>query len=215
MGSGGSEACGAVRSEAAKGFGLSSSIGRLARGWVVLGTLAVFVLFTALVLPGQAAQAERASGGAGSPDTSLLYTPGQLYAMAERYGPAGRAAYIRARFTFDLVWPLVYTAFLTAGVAWAFGRVRPPASRWQCASLVPILAMGFDFLENLSTALVMARYPARTPVVDVLAPAFTLFKWVFVGCSFALLVVGLAWALVRWARQVIRRHQGAKTRRSA
>jgi len=60
------------------------------------------------------------------------------------------------------------------------------------ANLVPILGMIFDYLENSSTSLVMLRYPARTPLVDFLAPLFTAIKWVFVGGSFVLLLIGMA-----------------------
>jgi hypothetical protein len=58
--------------------------------------------------------------------------------------------------------------------------------------------MVFDFLENITTSIVMARYPIRTPVLDWVAPVFTLIKWIFVGGSFGLLLVGIG-AFV-WAR---------------
>jgi hypothetical protein len=132
---------------------------------------------------------------------SLTYTPSDLYQMAEQYGEQGRAAYIRARFTFDLVWPLVYTLFLTTALSWLFARGFAADSRWQRANLAPLLGALFDYLENLSTSLVMWRYPAQTAVVDLLAPAFTLLKWVFVGGSFALVLIGLAAALWRWLRR--------------
>lgn len=164
---------------------------RYSSGWAALAGLGVFLLFTALVLPAQAKQAEAISGGAGSPDTSFFYTPEMLYQMAEAYGPSGRAAYLRARFTFDLVFPLVYGFFLTTSLSWALKRSLPPESRLRLANLLPLLAVGLDYLENLSAALVMARFPASTPVVDWLAPVFTLLKWIGVGGSFLLLAVGL------------------------
>ena len=118
--------------------------------------------------------------------------------MAEAYGEEGRQAYIRARFTFDLVWPLVYAFFLTASIRWVFGRAFAPVSRWQCANLAPLLGALFDYLENLATSLVMLRYPQQTAVVDVLAPVFTLLKWGFLGVSFILLCAGLVTAIWRW-----------------
>jgi hypothetical protein len=48
---------------------------------VTLLALAVFLLFSALVLPQQARQAEESSAGAGSPDRSFFYSPADLYAM--------------------------------------------------------------------------------------------------------------------------------------
>jgi hypothetical protein len=165
-----------------------------------LAALVLFLLFSALVLPGQSAEAERISGEAGSPDTSLVYAPAHLYHMAESYGPEGRKVYLRARWTFDLVFPLVYTLFLVTAISWVFARVVQPASTWRLANLAPLLAMLLDFAENSATSLVIGRYPARTPVVDLLAPAFTFAKWIFVGGSFLLLVVGGVAAIWRRTR---------------
>jgi len=167
-------------------------------GWVTLVALMIFVLFTTLVLPAQAAEANANSGGAGSPDTSFFYSPADLYRYAEAYGEAGRQAYVRARFTFDLVWPLVYAFFLVTAISWLFSWAFPAQSLWQRANLVPLLGLLFDYLENLATSLVMLRYPQTTPVVDVLAPVFTGLKWVFVFGSFVLLIAGVIAALSVW-----------------
>lgn len=174
---------------------ISDWLQQISTGSVALVALVIFITFTALVLPRQAASAGAEAGDAGSPDTSLFYAPADLYRMAEAYGADGRAAYVRARFTFDLIWPLVYTLFLATALSWVYARAFPAHSLWQRANLAPLLGALFDYLENLSTSLVMLRYPARTPGVDLLAPAFTLFKWVFVGGSFVLLLLGIAVAL--------------------
>jgi hypothetical protein len=163
--------------------------------------LILFLLFTALVLPGQAAKAEMDSGGAGSPDTSFYYTADDLYRMAEAYGEGGRRAYVRARFTFDLIWPLVYTAFLCTGISWLNRRAFGPDSPFQRANLAPVLGALFDYLENVSTSLVMIRFPSETPVVDGLAAIFTVVKWILVNSSFVLLLVGAVVGLWRWVRE--------------
>lgn len=178
---------------------LSPILHRWATGRVALLATIVFILFTALVLPRQAAEAEIASDGADSPDTSFWYTPTELYRMAEAYGPAGRQAYVKARWTFDLVWPLVYTAFLSLTISWVYRWAFAAKSRWQLANLVPVAGMLLDYLENSATSLVMARYPALTPGIAHLAPLFTLTKWVFVNGSFVLLLIGVI--AVLWRRR--------------
>jgi hypothetical protein len=50
--------------------------------------------------------------------------------------------------------------------------------------------MVFDYAENTSTSLVMYRYPTPTDLVATIAPLFTVVKWVFVGGSFVLLLIG-------------------------
>jgi hypothetical protein len=179
---------------------LSKWLSRVSSAWLTLTALVVFVLFTALVLPWQAASAERNTADAGTPDLSFYYSDGDLYRMAEAYGEQGRETYIRVRFTFDLLWPLVYTFFLTTAISWLNARAFREDSLWQRANLAPVLGMVFDYLENISTSLVMLRYPQPTPVVDWLAPIFTSVKWVFVGGSFILLFVGMVAAIWGWIR---------------
>lgn len=180
---------------------ISDWLSQVSTGWVALAGLVIFLLFSALVLPRQSAAAEEVAGGAGSPDTSISYSPADLYQMAEAYGEEGRSAYIRARFTFDVIWPLVYTLFLGTAISWLFGKAFAADSRLQRANLAPVLGALFDYLENVSTSLVMLRYPDQTAVVDVLAPVFTLLKWVFVGGSFVLLSAGVVAVLWHWLRK--------------
>lgn len=168
---------------------------------VVVIASAVFIVFSALVLPSQAATAESYTAGAGSPDTSLLYSADDLYRMADAYGDYGRRLYVHSRFTFDLIWPLVYAIFLATAISWAYGGTFSSRSPWQLANLAPVLGAAFDYLENASTSLVMLRYPHPAPVVATFAPGFTFIKWIFVGGSFALLIVGVAAGLWRWIRR--------------
>jgi hypothetical protein len=180
---------------------ISHRLHQISNGWVTLAAGIVFVLFVTLVLPNQATQAEGETVDAGSPDLSLWYTPGDLYRMAEAYGNQGRRAYVRARFTFDLIWPIVYGAFLSTTISWLYARAFAPGTRWRLANLAPPLGVVLDYMENLSTSVVMLRYPSRTPLVDTLAPIFTSLKWVLVGGSFVLLIVGIIAALRRWYKK--------------
>ncbi len=140
------------------------------------------------------------SGGAGSPDTSLYYSADELLHLAEAYGEGGRAAYLRARWGFDLAFPAVYGFFLTTATAWAFARTCGPGSRWNLASLVPLGAVLFDLLENTATSIVMARYPASVPLAAGMAGWFTLTKWALVTGSMALLGYGWLRILLRQGR---------------
>lgn len=179
---------------------LSDWLNRISHGWVALAATLVFVPFVALVLPGQSRSSATAGAEVGSPDLSFWYAPEELYRMAESYGPTGRSAYVRARWSFDVVWPLVYVAFLSVTLAWTWGRRLANVRLGRRANLLPVAAGAFDLLENACTSLVMLRYPAHTPGVDLLAPISTLLKWTFLSASFALLVIGLVWVVGRRAR---------------
>ncbi len=177
---------------------VSDWINHLSTGRVALAALILFLVFSALVLPDQAAKAEFYARDAGSPDTSLFYTADEIYQFAEAYGPQGRSAYIRARFTFDIIWPVVYVLFLSTCISWVWKRVQNKGQRWGWLNLTPVFGMLFDFLENSSAAIVMARYPVPTPVLDHLAGVFTFVKWLFIGISFIALFLGLI--LIIWGR---------------
>jgi hypothetical protein len=179
---------------------ISDWLRRVSTGPVTLLALAVFLAFGALVLPQQADRAAQVTGDVGSPDMSFFYSPADLYAWAEAYGPVGRQAYVRARFTFDLVFPAVYLFFLATAVSWVTARAFPGDSLWQRANLAPVVGTLFDFLENVSASVVMLRYPARTSLLDLLAPMFTFLKWLLLGISFLVLVVGLLAAGLSWRR---------------
>ena len=176
---------------------LSTWISRISTGWLALLALLIFVVFTATVLPEQSARMDSYAGFAGSPDLSMYYSAADLYRMAETYGVEGRSAYIHARFTFDLAFPIIYLFFLCTGISWCNKRAFKPESPWQLTNLLPVGAFLFDLLENSSAALVISRYPDPTPVLANLAGFFTAFKWLFVGSSMVVLVVGLLLAMVR------------------
>jgi len=162
--------------------------------------LVVFTVFSITVLPAQSTQAERSAGGANTPDLAFYYSAGQLYEMAEGYGPEGRGTYIRARFTFDLVWPLVYGFFLVSSLSWLAGKALREGSFWELANLLPLAGVLFDYLENISTSLVMARYPVETWLAANLAGFFTVLKWLSIGASFVILIiliVGVIWRGLR------------------
>ena len=169
---------------------LSDGIIRKSTLLVTVSALVLFIVFTVTVLPSQSENAREQSGES-SPDMSFFFTVDELYEIAESYGEAGRDAYVKARFTFDLVWPVVYTLFLASSISWLFSRSFNNDSVLQRANLVPVIGMSLDYLENISASIVMLRYPTRTPFIDTLAVVFTPLKWAFVGGSFIVVMIGL------------------------
>ncbi len=175
---------------------ISERIHRLATSRTTLAALAIFVLFALLVLPAMSGQGEGGQGTA-VPDLTLGYSASTLYQIADDLGETGRAAYIRGHFTFDMAWPLAYAFFLVTAISWLARRGFDAESLWQRANLLPLAAALFDLLENTSTSLVMARYPAATPVAAELAGGFTLVKWLLAAASFGALVGALGTAVYR------------------
>jgi hypothetical protein len=174
---------------------LSNFFYRLSTGRVALAAFLGFLLFAGTVLPQQARKADVYSNGAGSPDTSRMYSAEELYQLAEAYGAQGRAEYVYARFTFDLIFPAVYLLFLVTSLSWSLAQVFAESNRLRLLNLFPVFGWAFDMLENISAALVFQRFPNPTPIVANLAGMFTFIKWVFVYGSFLILVLACFAAL--------------------
>ena len=121
-----------------------------------------------------------------SPDLSLTYTTTELYTMAETYGPEGRANYIKTRLTFDLIFPLIYAAFLATTISRLTRQTPEPLRN---LNQLPATAALLDYLENTTTIIIMARYPAHTPIIDTAATLFTPTKWLTLTASFTALII--------------------------
>jgi hypothetical protein len=170
---------------------ISKSLYRISNLPIMLICLVVFLVFGVTQLPAQSARAAVYSGSSGTPDTSLFYSTADLYRMAESYGAEGRQAYIQARFTFDLAFPLVYGAFLATALGYLLGHALNEGSPWRRLNLLPLAGMLFDYLENIFAARVMAAYPTPQPTAAALAALFTPLKWLFISASFLLLPFAL------------------------
>ena len=179
---------------------ISNYLQKISSGWLVLSTILIMFLFMSLVLPNQAKKSLKQTGSSIAPDTSFFYTPDDLFQIAEEYGPDGRLAYIKARWSFDLIFPLVYTAFLAIGISWLSMKLGSWDERWKIANLVPMLGGVFDYLENGAASIYMAAFPKQIPGLAWAASTFTLLKWVLICLAFLVyLLFGIA-ALSTWIK---------------
>lgn len=148
--------------------------------WLFGAAAVLFALFMALVLPGQAARAARHAPGGESFDTSFFYTPAQAFDRAAAQSAEGRFAYIAARWSFDLAFPLVYGLFAVAG--WAFGleRLGPACAARRPLALFALLGTLFDLAENTAATVIMASVPSRPLGWGIAASLATPAKWICV-----------------------------------
>lgn len=155
--------------------------------WVILITL-IFFIFSSLAFPQMTKYSNEKIGELDSPDESFIYSSPELYDMAESYGEVGREAYIKIRWTFDLVWPIVYTLFL---ISWAYklSDYIPDKRRLRYAYIFPLIAMIFDYMENIGATIVMARYPLNSGIVATITPVISFIKWLSVAGSVLILVL--------------------------
>lgn len=156
----------------------------------------IFVAFIAYVLPNVSAATKLATGSDQAPDMGFFYTAENLYQIADTYGPAGRSYYIKSRYTFDVVWPLAYGAFLTAALSRLLRKSKGSKLAWlHLINLLPILGVLFDYLENIATATAMYVFP-KTIFLAYMAPYFTAIKWSCLYAAFTVLFIGIPIRLV-------------------
>ena len=143
-----------------------------------------FFLTIAFFLPEQSSRLGEETGDNPTPDLSFYFSVEDLYSWAESYGEAGRESYIRTRFTFDIIWPIIYAGFLFSSMGGLLYRSGLQDSIIDRFLLLPLGSLVFDYLENISSSIVMWRYPLRTPLVDYAVTVFTPLKWIILGFSF-------------------------------
>lgn len=151
----------------------------------------LFFLTIAFVLPYQSSRLKEETGDNPTPDLSFYFGVEDLYVWAESYGEAGRESYIRTRFTFDIIWPLIYTGFLFSSMGGLLYRSGLQDSIVNRLLLLPLCSLVFDYLENISSSIVMWRYPLRTPLVDYTVTVFTPLKWIILGLCFTVFSISI------------------------
>lgn len=184
--------------------GISTRLYRTINTRFLVISVVVFTIFIVIVLPRVAEQSLNITGVTDSPDTSFFYSAQDLYKLAETYGVEGRSYYIRSRYTFDIIWPMVYLLFLVTSTTSVF-RFLKTTNPWRMVNLLPFVGVMFDFLENFATSMVMYRYPSPSPFVAALAPFFTVVKWLSISLSFIVLLGGLCFWVFRLGFQWIKK----------
>jgi hypothetical protein len=154
-------------------------------GIMVVISLLIFILFTATVLPSEAARSFEV-GLVESIDTSFFYSATRLYQIIASYSYEVRLLYIYQRFTFDLVWPIVYGFFIISSTWYLIKDSRIPFKNE--IKYLPIIAVGFDFLENILVSLLMYLYPIQINLLGWIASIFTSLKWISLSASFILII---------------------------
>ncbi len=121
-------------------------------------------------------------------DSQFSYSVERAYEIVEPYNAKERQAYILGHLTVDLVFPVIYSLFLSLLVY----RLSLNVS----LSLLPFLGMAADFLENIGIIFLLSNYSYLPPALVRLTSFFTSLKWLFLIISliniFILLFMKLA-----------------------
>jgi len=156
------------------------------KGVTVIFSGVLFILFMIFVLPYMAEQLHDATSTSSSPDTFVSFNKNAFYEMIEAYGSNGRRVYIIQRWTFDVIWPLVYGSFLFSAVCYLTNKNN--ISR-KYFILLPVLAVLFDVIENIFASIIMGVYPKQFDLLFYLLRAASTIKWALIAIAFLVVIV--------------------------
>jgi len=147
----------------------------------------IFILFTSFVLPFVSEFTTKIIGVSESPDTSFSFNTTHIIDLVSSYGKEGRRFYVIIRWTFDVIWPIIYTLFLASSIAYLSRRSN---CKFEYKPLYfVLLGVIFDLLENINATIIMISYPKEAIFFIYLLLLSSILKWVFIGFSFIILIV--------------------------
>jgi hypothetical protein len=170
---------------------ISHKFHQWAKGWRVLAMLVVYG-----ILAGYMVTQIAANQSATPLDLMMVYTPQQAFEMMERYGEAGRSAYLTAELTADIIYPLAGMVFFSLLLSWLFQRGFKPDSVMQKFNITPAVSWLFDLVENAVIVSMILMYPAQSAGMAGLAMVIGLAKWSFAFLSLGLALFGLVKAAI-------------------
>jgi hypothetical protein len=167
--------------------------------WKTVIVLVILILpFNVFIFPTRSAKLRELAGkNVPTVDSMFAYTPTQVYDVISDYGEQGRQHHAVTELTADLVYPILYSLLLGLLVTLIFRRAYASTSFMRNLWLLPFVAALTDYGENATVATLLLRYPQKLTGVAWAASLFTTAKWVLVGASFILMVVGLVALLVK------------------
>jgi hypothetical protein len=105
-----------------------------------------------------------------SPDTSFFYHASEFYQTLSIIGQSGRSYYIIIRWTFDLLYPIVYGVFFTQ----VLFKLKVQKNHFL---ILPILMVIFDYIENSLATILVVLFPKEFPMMVYILQGFSFLKW--------------------------------------
>jgi hypothetical protein len=161
----------------------------------------LFLVFIILVLPIVSQQA-RNQGLVASIDTNFTFDPAEIASIISDYGVSGRQYYLWQRWTFDLIWPLVYGLPLYLTLQHLVSTLGLRKFTWLV--YVPWVATGLDYLENTIFTIVILNYPNPMILLITIGVFVSGLKWLALMSAYVLLIVFIVWFTARAIQRKIR-----------
>lgn len=176
---------------------LSGTLDRISRSWTLLAAVAVYAVFLATVMPGQARDSQAYAGDWGGPDQHFFYTPAELYRQIPAWPDAGRRDYIQFRLGWDIGWALTYTAFLVIATSLALRRAFATGHAQRLLNLPALVPGLLDLAENAAGIALVANADTRLDGLAWFAASLTSAKWITLVSAHLVLLYAAGAALFK------------------
>lgn len=123
-------------------------------------------------------------------DLQFAYTPQRAYELINSYSDETRHNYMIGEMTMDVLYPIVYTLFLSLTLLLLYPQKEKIA-------LIPYVIFIADMFENTGIITMLYNYPSELHGVALATSVFSTIKWSVVIVCFLLLIVGLFKVLIR------------------
>ncbi len=126
-------------------------------------------------------------------DLQFAYTPERAFQLLDSYDGPTRKSYIKVELTLDIIYPVVYTLFLSFSLFLLFPRE-------QKLALLPYAILASDIFENMGIVRMLLWYPDKSTALAIATSTFSTIKWILVLVCIALVFAGLTIHLIKKTR---------------
>lgn len=161
-----------------------------------LAALAIYLVFGTYVMPTGAKKFEEKAGQKVEIlDLQFTYSPAKARQIIDKYGQGGRDYAIQFGLVADTFYPVAYTFLFLIITSLIFKNLKSKGLNTGSLHLFPLVIVPVDYMENLSIANVMLKYPQISDNEIQIASFFTSLKWCLVA-GLILIILGALVLLV-------------------
>lgn len=174
---------------------------KISFGKVMLATLAFVIMYYIINYSSVGVSALlKITGGANILDFELGYSAQKAYNMLTQLGADGRTFYISRIIPLDFPFPAAYMAFYFAWIAFLLKRIDSNRPLLNLFLLFPVLAMLFDWIENVFIIIMLKQYPSAVQAVYTVGSCVTILKFIFSYASLFVIAVLLVAVIIKMAK---------------
>lgn len=101
-----------------------------------------------------------------------------IYQYLDSAGENGRKELVSIYKFEDLIFPMIYGPFFFLAIVYYLRKSFPQKKYLLLLSLIPVLMVCFDYIENFSLIRIIKAYPNQIPSIATILGKITLTKWI-------------------------------------